>query len=178
MLIFRTSLVFALGATLLNLLLAQFNNEFPSTHLFCGGLFVAYSAFHLHPRAGLCGIFLTGLFMDARLPVPFGTEAVALAVLHVLVFKIRERFNRNENASRIFVAIVANIIFGIVLAAACRFQQPIRLLPTLASLLLSQLLLFLITPWYFAAQNRLVRLLAPARGDTHIQRTRSTWLTK
>ncbi|MDR1789284.1 MAG: hypothetical protein LBR12_02870 [Opitutaceae bacterium] len=176
--VFRSGLAFVIGAAFLNLMVARLNNGILPLHLFCAGLFAAYGAFHLHPRAGFAGVFVIGLLMDARAPVPFGTQAVLLAALHTLLSAARDRVDRNSDTARILAAVLANLVFSLALALLCVRRAALQPLPLLGDLLLSQALVALVTPWYFALQSRLVRLAAPADGGSHIHRTRADWLAK
>ena len=178
MYVFRSTLSFVLGGTLFMLLVAQLNHAIFPLHIFCGGLLVTYSAFHLHPRAGFWGIFIVGLLMDARSPIPFGTQGILLLALHTLLFRFRDEFARNETLTRIGVASLANFLYLLVVVVVSNRSAPVHLLDVLAGFVISQAFVIIVTPWFFAAQDRLARFVAPARGGAHIHRARSTWLTR
>jgi len=131
-------------------------------HLFVGGLFVAYAALTQPLRPGLTASIMGGLFCDISVPENlFGLHALLFATAHVVVFHVRDRVPRDETASRVVVALMAN--FGLILVLFFtqmhRSPAPALLWPRLlADLVASQIFLSLVAPWFFALQSRVLVL--------------------
>ena len=162
------ALLLSLASLLLVSLLAQLNHYLGpwQLHVWCGGLFVAFAALRLDFPSGAAAAFIGGLLLDAGAPVAFGTHALLFLAAHAVVFNIRARAPRDETIVGVIVALLANL--GLFLALS--FLR-IDLSPdageawmrNFADLLVSQLVIALIAPWFFALQTRLLQL-----GGTHL----------
>ncbi|MEX2044420.1 MAG: hypothetical protein WD941_03640 [Opitutus sp.] len=167
----NTRRVLVLFGTLLLLwaIVAQLNHSLTAlrVHLFAGALYVVSHAL-LHPvRTGLPVSLLGGLLCDATAPVMFGTHAILFIVAHAVVHHLRDRMPRDATAGRIVMVLFVNL--GLFLALSFtqihRSPAPAAVWPRLlADLVWSQIFLSLITPWFFALQQRAL-VLAGARRE-------------
>ncbi len=167
----RQWLLTFLSLLLLWVLLAQINHYLAvwHLHLFVGALYVTFSALRLPARGGLLITILAGLLCDANSPVPFGTHMVLFAIAHVLIFKARFRIPAEHSTTQVVVALLANFGLYITVTIILVIGTPMigRMWPRLIfDLLLSQLCLLLIGPWFFALQARILEL------DRHALRRR------
>lgn len=138
-------------------------------HFYVGGMFVVYASLRLDYRHGFAAMALTGLAFDATSPVPFGTHVVLLGLVHAALLSGRQRFPREEPIFATVVALIANLFLFLALSFLLISASPrpaetwIRLF---ADLIASQLLIALLTPWFMAANARLLALarLNPETG--------------
>lgn len=132
------------------------------------GLLVAGAALRLPPGAGFAAVFVTGLWLDAATPLPFGRQAFLLALAFCLVHRLRGRLPRQETIIAVVVALFVNLALFVGLAVFSLGTLPdpasagLRLF---GDLLVSQLLTALVGPWFIALQDAALRLVgaAPAR---------------
>ena len=160
----RRFLVIFATSVILWAMIAQVNHVLSSTHIyvFVGGLFVAYSALTFPLTAGMLCSIVAGMLCDAAEPVTVGTFVLLYATAHAVIFNIRNRIPRDEMMARVLVGLFANL--GIFLSLC--FVQIIHA-PALAAawprilvdLIVSQLLIALIGPWYFALQSAALKLI-------------------
>lgn len=157
----RRVLILTVASLLLTLLLGQLNHLLGpwQVHVWCGGLFVAFIALRLGYRTGALSSFVAGLLLDAGAPVAFGTQGFLFLTAHAVVFTLRARAPRDETIVGVMFALIANL--GLFLALCV-----LRIDPSLdpasawvrafADLVVSQIVLALIAPWFFAVQTRLL----------------------
>ena len=148
---------------LLWLIVAQANHYLALWHcsLFLGGVMVSFSALRLPYADGARIAFLTGLFLDACAPVPFGLHGFLFLLTHGVIVSIRARLPREENVVSLFVASLANV--GIFLALSVAFlmrgRLPVSVWPRLlADAVASQVVIVGITPWFFALNDRALEI--------------------
>ncbi len=159
----KPNLITFLTQLLLWALLSQINHYLAVWHLyiFAGSLFVTLTALRLPLRNGIYATLFAGLLCDANTPVPFGTHMLLFGLTHALVVKIRASIPGEQTTMQVIIAFVANIALylalTIILAAG-----PLQLGPVLPrllwDLLVSQLVLLLIAPWFFSLQTSLLGL--------------------
>ncbi len=157
----RRVLILTAASLLLVVVLGQLNHYLAlwQLHVWCGGLFVAFIALRLGYRTGAVSTFIAGLLLDANAPVPFGTHGFLFLAAHAVVFTLRSRAPRDETVVGVMFALIANL--GLFLAV-CFLRIDFSLDPgrtwlrVFADLLISQLVLTLIAPWFFAVQTRLL----------------------
>lgn len=160
----RRALVIAGALLLLWTVVAQANHSITGLHLylFVGGLYVAFAALTQPLGPGLAASIMGGLWCDVTAPAGlFGTHALLFAAAHVSVFHVRDRIPRDETASRVVVALLTNLALFLVFS----FSQvhlspaPAEVWPRLLTdLVVSQLALSLLAPWFFALQARVLVL--------------------
>lgn len=136
--------------------------------IFLGGMYVTYAALRLPSAIGGPAVFLIGLVCDANAFLPFGTEALLFLALHLLIRRLRDRLPYEDTVGQVAIAWLANACLFLALSIGRAHRAP---LPSAywtrcgADLVLSQIVLALIAPWFFALQEAsLVRAHAmPAR---------------
>ena len=153
----RQIAVTTLCGLILWILLAQVNHHLAywQVHLWAGGLFVAFAGLRLDLREGLLTVALLGAVHDASAPVAFGTHMLLFAIAQTVIFHLRNRFPREEAVIGVLVALLANL--GLFLAfsfiqIAGSPAPGIAWLRLIADLMLSQLVLAAITPWFLSLQ--------------------------
>jgi hypothetical protein len=156
----RAAAVF-LTLFLLRFLVAQANHELAPLRvsLFLGGLFVVFAALRLERSEGLAAVIGAGLLHDAGAPVWFGLHTLLFVTAHTFIFHVRHRVHREETAVGVVAALLANL--GILLLLAlilARTAHPRTDLwsRVLGDLLLSQLVLATIAPWFLGLQARVL----------------------
>jgi hypothetical protein len=156
----RRALVIAGTQLLLWTVVAQVNHSLSDLHLyvFVGGLYIAFGALTQPPAPGLAGAIAAGLFCDATSPAGLlGTHTLLFAAAHLTVFHVRDRIPRDETASRVVVALLANLALFLVFSFSQVHHSPApaEVWPRLlADLAVSQIVLTLLAPWFFALQAR------------------------
>lgn len=132
-----------------------------SLHLYGGGLLVVYAALRLDRTHGLTATLLTALACDATEPVPFGTSLVLFGLVHATLLYGRQRLPREGEIFGIVVVLLANLFLFLALSVLLvgASPRPGETWPRLfVDLLASQLLLLVITPWFFALQDATLAL--------------------
>lgn len=137
-------------------------------YVFVAALFIAHATLW-HPwRTGLLTAMLGGLLCDATSPVAFGTHMVLFTAAHVATFHLRERLPREDPVGLIVIVLLVNfglfVVFSLTQIGRSPVPGPmaIRLLVDLAC---SQVLLAVITPWFFALQTRALALAGATREN-------------
>lgn len=131
-------------------------------HLWLGALVVAPVALRLAYRPGLLLVFLSGLLWDATMPVAFGLHAGLFALGHLVIYRVRSRLAREEPPIIILVTVLANLGLLVVLNLLYLGSAPdpsgagTRLL---IDLLLAQIVIALLAPWFTALLLRGIELL-------------------
>ncbi len=131
--------------------------DFFTVHLYLGGLMVTFAALRLDARNGFIATFVTGLLADAATPLPFGTSLLLLGLAYAALLYGRQRFPRDEPVFGAVVALFANLFLFLALSFFLVGSNPhparawLRLF---TDLLASQLVIFLVTPWFLALQAR------------------------
>ncbi|RRJ94852.1 hypothetical protein Ga0100231_011430 [Opitutaceae bacterium TAV4] len=153
----RRFFVLAFSALLLMWLGAQANQMLTrfGIGIWLGGLVVAFPALRAGLREGLAFAFVAGLCFDAVAPVPFGMHAAMFAVVHTLIFHLRQRLPCAELLVGVAAAMFANLSFMLMLGIAHTGDWPdpaAGWLRWFTDLILSQLVIVLVTPWYFSFQ--------------------------
>lgn len=144
-------------------LTAQINHYLTGhgVHLFVGALYVTFTALQFPARSGLLLSAAAGLLCDAVAPVPPGTHLLLFAVAHALICKSRHRLPADHGTSQVIIALIANAALYLALSLILIVRQPViaQLWPRLIwDLLLSEIFIALIGPWFFALQSRIIDL--------------------
>jgi len=130
--------------------------------LWWGGLLVAFPAMRLNFRTGLIASGVLGLMLDAWSPLAFGTNGLLLGLAHVVIFQIRNRIETTEATVGVLVALISNLaLFTVIsmLALGSAGGTPVSGLRLLTDLVVSQVSLALMAPWFFALQARGLELI-------------------
>jgi rod shape-determining protein MreD len=168
----RRLAIFSGASWLLVFLLGQVNHYLGAWALQIqfGGLLVTFAALRLDYRLGALAAFVSGLLLDASTPLPFGTQGILLMVAHAVIYRVRPRLPREELVVQVIVALVANVALWLALALINLTSSPAATEGwerAIGDLLVSQLILALIAPWFFAVQSRFLGwsgLNAPRRA--------------
>lgn len=169
-LLFRRLLVLFATAILLWTLVAQLNHALAGwgLHVFVGGLYVGFAALTQPHRAGLVAALLAGLACDAHAPVPFGLHGLLYAAAHELLFRVRDRVPRNDPLVETAVTLLVNLALFLAVSFTQIHHAPMPAAAwarLLADLLVSQVVLALVCPWWSALQNRALALARVPRFD-------------
>ncbi len=165
----RHTLTIFLTLVLLWALVAQTNHELSGlrVYLFVGGLYVTYASLMLPWRAALTSILLGGLLCDATAPVAFGTHVILFSAAFAVLSHLRDRLPREDTIARVVVALLVNLALFLLFS----FTQiggsppPAAAWPRLiADLIVSQIALALVAPWFFALQHRALLLSRAERA--------------
>lgn len=130
-------------------------------HLFVGALYCTFTALRFPVRSGLLLSAALGLLCDAVSPVPPGTHLLLFCFAHALISQLRHRLPTDHDQTQILVALAANAALYLALTAVLIARQPViaRLGPRLLwDLLLSEIFIGLIGPWFLALQGRILAL--------------------
>ena len=114
-----------------------------------------------HERGGRLAAALAGLLCDDTTPVLFGTHLFLFLVGHALLRRVRDRVPRDDTLGRVIVTLLANLALFLVFSFTQIHLSPApsavwpRLMGDLAC---PQVLLAIVTPWYFALHARCFEL--------------------
>lgn len=162
----RRPLIILLTSVALWVFVGQLNHGLATRHvaLFAGGLMITTAALIFPLKPGMAVSAAAGLACDANAPVLFGTLTLLFMTAHVLIFRLRDRLSHDETASRIAVALLANLALFLALSflQMGRTGLPASAWPRLgADLICSQVFIVLVAPWFFALQDRAMGLARP-----------------
>ncbi len=131
-----------------------------------GGLLVAFAALRLRLRHGLTATILIGLAVDALEPVPqigrhllHGPHLLLFTAAHVLIFRLRTRFPREEVFFGLVTALLANLgiflgLSSLYVGLAAHPAPGAASLRLLADFGWSQLFILAAGPWFLSLQRR------------------------
>jgi rod shape-determining protein MreD len=154
----RGAFIFFLTLLLLQALVAAANHSLAQAgvFLFVGGLFVGTAAFVLPFGPGFAAVFAAGLACDANADVPFGTHALLFSAAHSVLFHLRDRLPHDETVGCVLIGLVCNLALFIVLTVLRIHQSPapaVEWSRAACDLVLSQIVIALAAPWFFALQK-------------------------
>lgn len=169
---YRRWLIIFATTLLLWSLVGQINHYLAPVGVFLsvGGLLVAFAALRLNLRNGLTATILIALAVDAVEPVPrigshllYGPHLLLFTSAHVLIFRLRTRFPREETVFGLVTALLANLglFLGLSLIYVEFAAHPapgaawVRLLVDLGW---SQLFIIAVAPWFLSLQRRALEL--------------------
>lgn len=159
----RRPLVLFATLFLLWVLVTQVNHELSGfrVSLFLGGLFTVFAAIKMPRNEGLVIVFAAGLLFDVGTPVWFGCHAVLFAIAHTLIHHFRKRMPREESLVGVVVALLANlgVYLGVSFSAFHDLPTQANIWPRLLTdLVISQVVLALIAPWFLALQTKAMKI--------------------
>jgi rod shape-determining protein MreD len=153
-----------LGANILLLYLAQLvNNSLAGAgvYLFLLGAIPVMPALYLRYRSALLCILISGLWVDAAFPVPFGLFTIAFLFAGTLTSLLRTRL-RPEHSYHPFILThwinAAAILFLSLVKGFGNYTVSELWIQTFITIALSSLALLLITPWFLQFQRMLIQL--------------------
>jgi cell shape-determining protein MreD len=159
----RAAAALFLTLYLLQATVAQVNTVIAPIHvwLFAGGLFVAYPALMMPFRPGFAAAVLGGFLCDSLAPVAFGTHAALFATAHAVLYKMRERLQRDETAVAVSAALLVNLALYLAVSSS-RVGMAHGGGGTwgrmLSDLFWSEAVVAVITPWFFSLQLRTLEM--------------------
>lgn len=151
-----------LGANLLLFYLVQLVNSSLASlgiYLLLLGLMPVLPALYLKPRSAFICILLSGLWIDAACPVPFGFFTTLFLLAGTLTSLLRHRLRPEHSFHPSILAQFFNL--GVILILTLRkgagnyFVLELWIQTALV-ILTSSLALLLITPWFFRFQRMLI----------------------
>lgn len=159
----RRTFAISVCLLLLTTLVGMLNHSLSGAHLyvFVGALYVSYAALQVPFREGLLAVMIGGLLLDANTPVSFGTHTLLFAASHAVIYNLRDRLPRDDTISRVVITLLLNLPLFLVFSFFQIGNSPHAgsLWGRLGfDLLCSQVVLALVTPWFFALQAHAIRL--------------------
>ena len=156
----RSLLLFASNALLLHImLLVNSSITFVGFNLFILGPLFIIAPLYLRADQFFITSLLTGFWVDAALPTPFGVVTLLMLTIGSLILLIRLRFRAEKNFHPSLLAHIANFITGVTLfylSTGTKLSDFFILFSTsLIELIFSHITLLLITPWFFDFQRSL-----------------------
>ncbi|MGB0290079.1 MAG: hypothetical protein ACPGC0_02680 [Opitutales bacterium] len=143
-----------LGANLLLFYLVQLVNSSLASlgiYLLLLGLMPVLPALYLKPRSAFICILLSGLWIDAACPVPFGFFTALFLLAGTLTSLLRHRLRPEHSFFNLGVILILTLRKG----AGNYFVLELWIQTALV-ILTSSLALLLITPWFFRFQRMLI----------------------
>lgn len=133
-----------------------------SLHLVLIGPMLVLPTLYLRHRDGFLCLLLTGLWIDAALPVTYGYFTSGLLTAGTLIFAVRHRFRAEHNYHPLLIAHSTN--FAVILILSISLGQGVLNTPgywlqVSVTSLLSHLALLLVAPWFFNLERMLFSLL-------------------
>jgi len=157
--------LFIIFLTLLGLELVciELNQALSSLHLylFTGGLLISSALFSLSYKQGLVAVFAIGLSYDAHASIYFGTHALLFISVYAMLIHLRNRLPYDHLAGRVVIALICNLVVFVALTflRIDLVAQPTSMWPrVIVDIIISQIFVSLIAPWYFSLQSRALEL--------------------
>ncbi len=158
----RILIMFGANALLLHLtLLVNSTLGSWSLYLLLLGPMLVLPALYLRHRSYFACTLLSGLWVDAALPVPFGTFTLGFLLAGALIFLSRVRFRTEHNYHPILLAHGSNLFFIVVLTLVTgsgSFHLSGFWIQVILTSLLSHLTLLIVAPWFFNFQRQLFEI--------------------
>ena len=156
----RSLLLFASNVLLLHLmLLVNSSITFAGINLFILGPLFIIAPLYLRADQFFITSLLTGFWVDAALPTPFGLVTLLMLSIGSLILLVRLRFRAEKNFHPALLAQIANFITGLTffyLSVSSNFTDFFNLLSSSCiELIISHLALLGIAPWFFNFQRSL-----------------------
>lgn len=158
----RAILLFAANVILLYLMLLV-NSALAtwSIYLCLLGPMIVFPALYLRHRYYFICTLVTGLWVDAALPSPFGLFTICFLFAGAFIFQMRIRFRAEHNYHPILLAHGLNFFYIVVLAiflGSDSWSSPAYWLQIIVTSLASHLVLLLVAPWFYNFERMLFAL--------------------
>ena len=150
-----------LGANALLLYLTQLVNSAMATwpvYLFLLGPMVVLPALYLRHQSYFICTFLTGLWVDASMDVPFGFFTSLFLLVGAMIFTIRIRFRAEHNYHPILLAHGINFFLLVVLTLGTGqdyFHVSSYWIHVMITSLFSHIALLVVAPWFYNLERQL-----------------------
>ncbi|MDQ8184402.1 hypothetical protein [Pelagicoccus sp. SDUM812002] len=150
-------LLVAAGHYITLFFLTQANYYLSSTgiQLFALGMLISFSALELNYKQGMLSIVPVTLFIDSKLPLPFGFTLIASITLFTIAHVLRSRVRRKVTSSALATSILLNLAsFAAYTFGAIRYlgAEGIHFGPLALNLFASTLVVVLINRFFFDMQ--------------------------
>ncbi|WP_269524146.1 hypothetical protein [Coraliomargarita parva] len=132
-----------------------------SLHLVLLGPMIVIPALYLHRNNFMICASLTGLWVDAALPTPFGLFTISFLCIGTFLLMTRVRFRTEHNYHLILLAHAINFICIVLITVAMSGDQLAFIgfwIQLLTTSLLSHLALLFIAPWFFNVERLLFEI--------------------
>ena len=152
------------GANVLLLFLMQLVNSAMAAwpiYLFLLGPMVVLPALYLRHQSYFICTFLTGLWVDASLSVPFGFFTTLFLFIGAMIFSIRIRFRAEHNYHPILLAHGINffLMTGLIIATGRdSFTVASFWIQLLVTSFSSHLALLIVAPWFYNLERQLFEI--------------------
>ena len=157
-------IIIMFGANVLLFYLNQLVNsalsDWPIYFILLGPMLVLPAIFLRYRSYFICTL-LTGLWIDAGLPGPFGIMTLAFLVMGMCIFQIRFRFRTEHNYHPNILAHACNfgaIIFLTIFAGYEHLTVSTYWIQISITALISHLLILIVAPWFFNLQRLLFEI--------------------
>lgn len=153
-----------LGANALLLYLTQLVNSAMAAwpvYFFLLGPMVVLPALYLRHQSYFICTFLTGLWVDASLSVPFGFFTTLFLLVGAIIFSARIRFRVEHNYHPILLAHGINLFSLAALTLATgreHFAVTGFWIQVLTTLVCSHVILIVVAPWFFNLERQLFQI--------------------
>ena len=153
------------GANIVLLYLTQLVNSSLSAwslHMIIIGPMIILPALYLRFRDGLLCCLLTGLWIDAALPVPYGLFTGGSITACSILYTLRHRFHAEHNYHPIVLSHVINLAALILVSCTLSYGQLgsyAYWAQVIVTALLSHFCLLFVGPWFFNLERLLFNLM-------------------
>lgn len=153
-----------LGANALLLYLTQLVNSAMAAwpvYLFLLGPMVVLPALYLRHQSYFICTFLTGLWVDASMGVPFGFFTSLFLLAGAMIFTVRIRFRAEHNYHPILLAHAINFFLLAALTIGSGqdyFSVSSFWIQVVATSLCSHLALLVVAPWFYNLERQLFEI--------------------
>lgn len=144
----------------LNMLVNSALSDWSLYLVLLGPMLVLPAIFLRHRSYVLCTL-LTGLWVDAALPSPYGLITLGFLGAGAVIFQVRFRFRTEHNYHPVLLAHACNL-FSIALLTVAMGLAHIATsafwIQIIITILLSHIVLLVVAPWFFNLQRLLFEL--------------------
>ncbi|MBO94427.1 MAG: hypothetical protein CMI32_05955 [Opitutales bacterium] len=142
---------------------------FGPIYFYLGGIFAVLPVIRLDFGRGFFCAVVSGCFLDATLPTPFGFHACALAIAHIVLHLTNEQKTLRRRPTLILGAVIINpvIFFALHLWFSVQIPDGSNILHgrAVVDLLFSELLLVVALPWLIDLHDAYLSLVGLEPSD-------------
>ena len=121
------------------------------------GACLIFPALLLRPWAGWAAVAIPALLMEATLPANYGTAMTIWTLVWLLLRACHRQLNAENLPQLLLATQAANALCFLITALVQGEASGAYWLRAATDLFLSQAVLFLLTPWFLAFQNQILR---------------------
>lgn len=159
------------AANLLLFMIAGEANHYLAPHglsIVIAGLALPMAGLRLSLRPGLLAMVLTGLALDSLGPTAFGASSALLVAGLLILHAIRHRLAREGATAHVIVALLTNLVIFVtqpMFSGGLSAYAASTVLRVLTDLVSSQLILIVLSLWFFSLQERALVLWGVDLGE-------------